>query len=141
MKMSSRVAAQEKLVIFHTEDTQKEKQIAALCGENGIRTRQILPGDLNKTVGTLAGIKSNGPVVKGEAAAPALPGTPVPEMMIFCGFQSEALDEFLKKYREHGIAPIGLKAIVTPYNYNWSIYQLSRELMQERLAMLASKKD
>jgi hypothetical protein len=151
--MNNRKAGSGKLVMFFTSDTEKKRQIEELCRRVGASTRLLKSENLNTPVGTLAGIthgdssakKTSGmavsshvPAASGVSGAPdgkAPFGATVPEMMVFCGFTSEALDEFLKAYREANIQPIALKAIVTPYNHSWNLYQLSQELFREHLQM------
>ena len=54
---------------------------------------------------------------------------------MFSGLQENSLQLFLAAYREAQIEQIPLKAIVTPHNISWSIYELSRELASEHAAM------
>lgn len=63
-----------------------------------------------------------------------------PELMIFSGVSSEALDLFLGAWRMAGITPIFLKAILTPYNYTWTVYQLTQELIREHTAMMMERR-
>ena len=53
------------------------------------------------------------------------------EMMVFCGFDDTLLSRFLSRYRQTNIAPIPLKAGVTPNNLFWDTLQLHRELAEE----------
>jgi hypothetical protein len=142
--MNNRKAGSGKLVMFFTSDTEKKRQIEELCRRAEASTRLLKSENLNTPVGTLAGITHGGSTAKNASGAPdgkAPDGAMVPEMMVFCGFTSEALDEFLKAYREANIQPIALKAIVTPYNHSWSLYQLSQELFREHLAMSSGSKN
>ena len=59
----------------------------------------------------------------------------MPELLVFSGLQENSLQLFLAAYREAQIEQIPLKAIVTPHNISWSIYELSRELASEHAAM------
>ncbi len=53
------------------------------------------------------------------------------EILLFFGYNSKELDAFLTAYREEGIPPVSLKAIVTANNLNWSIKKLRSELLIE----------
>lgn len=62
-----------------------------------------------------------------------------PEVMIFSAFSDDKLDEFLKAYKDAGIEPVGLKAVVTKYNENWTLDELIKELIRERAEILLRK--
>lgn len=123
------------LVLYHIPDPKKEQQLAALCKGLGFRAKRLVPGDANKTVGTLAGLKTAASADK----APA--GWTLPELLIFSEMTGDALDLFLAAYKNAGIAPIALKAVVTPHNTAWSLYALAEELKKERAAMLLYRKN
>jgi hypothetical protein len=55
----------------------------------------------------------------------------LPELMFFYGIEDEALERFLDAYNEAGIEKIRLKAVVTPTNLNWTLYELAEELDKE----------
>ena len=61
------------------------------------------------------------------------------EILLFSNLTDKKLDEFLAAYKTMGIEPIGLKAVVTSTNENWTIEQLTEELVKERAAMLFGK--
>ncbi|MDE6701870.1 MAG: DUF3783 domain-containing protein [Acetatifactor sp.] len=111
----------------------KLSEIQQLCRTLEIQTIIVEPKDFGKPLGQLAKIAG----IQGNSAtkSPIKTGNSMPpvEMMVFCGLTSEALDTFLAAYRNAGIAPIGLKAIITPSNIRWDVYTLCRELMQEQL--------
>jgi hypothetical protein len=44
---------------------------------------------------------------------------------------SGQVDDFLAAYRETGLAPVALKAVVTPGNIRWNAQELFRELLRE----------
>ena len=118
------------LVLYHLSDLKKEQQLSALCKDLGFRAKRLLPGDANKTVGALVGLKT----MPAEEKAPA--GWSMPELLVFAEMTGEALDLFLAAYKSAGIAPVALKAVVTPHNTAWSLYALAEELKKERAAML-----
>ena len=53
------------------------------------------------------------------------------EMLVFCGFDSKLLDQFLSGMQESHIPPIYLKAVMTATNMNWSSEYLHDELKKE----------
>ncbi len=56
------------------------------------------------------------------------------EMLVMKNFSEEQLDNFLKFIRSSGLAPIELKAVLTPVNCQWNSLQLYQELTKERAA-------
>ena len=74
-------------------------------------------------------IKINNNQVESAAKAPALYN--MPELMIFNGFDSQTLDGFLNMYKMTGLPKIPLKAVVTPYNIKWTLYELIEHLKEE----------
>lgn len=120
------------MILYYISDIKKEKQVKELCRRMQIPTRSLKSTDLNMEIGMLTGIE--GTTEKEHTKAPE--GYPLPEVLIFSGFPDELLDNFLSAYKEAGIAPIGLKAVVTVHNRAWTLYELTVELMKERMAML-----
>ncbi|MDY3251247.1 MAG: DUF3783 domain-containing protein [Candidatus Choladocola sp.] len=139
--MSTENKKMGKTLLFHTDDTKKDQQTAQLCRQLGVEVRKLKQEDLGRRVGDLAGIVMKVGKNSPEDAQEVIPvGYNLPEVMIFSGFTDEALDEFLAGYRHAGIAPVGLKAVVTPYNCQWTVYSLVRELIRERMAFLTNRK-
>lgn len=115
------------ILLFHVEQ-QKKNRIEAICKLQGIRLLEVDRKRYEESLGALAGIEGipkMGKVYEG-AEFPM-------EMMVFSGIDSEGLDAFLKAYREAGITPIGLKAVITPHNIFWSAAQLYGELLKEHI--------
>lgn len=149
------------LVLYYTEDKGKAQQIEMLCGQLSFKTKRLRGSDAGTPVGKLAGMS-----VKAETSSPAgmsinaekagaaaekngeAPsrenGVPAdykqPEVMVFSGITDTQLDMFLHGYKMGGISPIYLKAILTPYNYTWSLYQLTQELIREHTAMMMERR-
>ncbi len=61
-------------------------------------------------------------------------------MLVFADFDDKDLDDFLAGYKEAGIEPIALKAVVTPANMSWTFVELYHELVQERKAYESAQK-
>lgn len=121
-------------IMFHTNNLKKERQIKELCRNLGLVTRAIKQQDINKTVGTIGvqgGIKGDSLFSKGEKIK-APDKYKLPELIIFSGLSDENIDKFLEEYKKSGIEPVVLKAVVTPTNISWSLYELMCELEKER---------
>ena len=122
------------LVLYSIKNNKIEKQVIALCSRLGIRTKKFQEQDLNKKVGVLAGIEPTMAQQANRSAAPIM--MDFPEYMILSGLAEEQLDQFLKEYRQQGIEPVALKAIVTLHNKDWTVRDLLMELMKERMSMM-----
>jgi len=124
------------LVMFYTDNMKKEKQIVSLCRKLNLQIRRMKKTDGEKSVGQLAGLPGTVLTVGQSASKERMPQDFVlPEFLIFSGLHEEQLDSFLGEYRQAGIEPIALKAVVTQHNKDWSLYALCRELMREHVAM------
>ena len=124
-----------KILLFHVIG-EKRQSIEKLCREKKIQTVDIPLKDYEETLGALAGItgmKRSGSVYRGKE----FPS----EMLVFSGMPPKEVDGFLAAYREAKIAPIGLKAILTPHNIVWNARQLYEELLKEHLYMQNRKKE
>ena len=61
------------------------------------------------------------------------------EMMVLKDFSSEQLDEFLAFFKENGLLPVNLKAMLTPVTVHWDSLKLHDELMKEHTEMHSHK--
>lgn len=122
-----------RILLFHTKP-EKAKQIEALCRKLHIQVIRIKPSSYGQKLGYLAGITG----FHRESAT--YTGAEFPsEMMVFSGMDSDRLDVFLEEYKKASIAPIGLKAILTPHNIHWSAEALYREIFQEHQNFMLSR--
>lgn len=131
------------LIMYKINETSKEKQVVNLCRKLGLKTRKLKDSDAKITVGTLTG---NGKInaspdnqMLNTANQNVPTGYSLPELIIFSGLKDNKLDEFLAEYKKMGIAPIGLKAVVTIHNVNWTMYELAEELVRERISIMCEK--
>ncbi|MGN0267050.1 MAG: DUF3783 domain-containing protein [Lachnospiraceae bacterium] len=115
---------------------QKEKAFLEICRELDIPVKKLEPGDMARQVADLTGMEAPFPLVQQQIPM----GAELPEMLIFSGVENGLLDQFLASYRKKGLAPIALKAIVTPFNVSWSLYQLIKELEKEAETMKQYRK-
>lgn len=118
------------MVMYYVQDEKKKIQLEVLCMSMSLRTKQLKASDLNEQVGTLAGIKGIRPLdMRAMEKAPAI--FCMPEVIIFSGVSNKALDEFLLSYKNVGLTPTKLKAVITPKNAEWTLYHMIRELADE----------
>lgn len=131
------------LIMYKINETSKEKQVVNLCRKLGLKTRKLKDSDAKITVSTLTG---NGKINASpdnqmlNTVNQNVPnGYSLPELIVFSGLKDNKLDEFLAEYKKMGIAPIGLKAVVTIHNVNWTMYELAEELVRERISIMYGK--
>ena len=119
-----------KKILFYQIRGEKRKQLKKVCGELGIEITVVSPAEYGEPVGALAGFPGMRKLGRGCTGV-GVTG----EMLVFAGFDSDALDEFLDACKAETIAPIACKAILTPHNAGWSGEQLYAELVKEHHAM------
>ena len=117
------------IILMYIKNESNRKQIETLCDKMAIAVKQLKPADLNKTIGSLAGIKG----INGSKSVNVPFGYMLPDLMIFSGINDKKLDSFLENYRNEAIDTVGLKAVVTTNNINWTLYELIQELKQEHI--------
>lgn len=131
------------LIMYKINETSKEKQVVNLCRKLGLKTRKLKDSDAKITVGTLTGNSKINASPDNQMLNTANQNVPMgyslPELIVFSGLKDNKLDEFLAEYKEMGIAPIGLKAVVTIHNVNWTMYELAEELVRERISIMCGK--
>jgi len=116
------------LYYVHKEKLTKVSEIA---GTLGLETRKLEPADLGKSLSRILEEKGLGRD-PGEGSKSQIPAFySMPEALIFCGLGEGQLDAFLEAYRASGLAPIACKAVVTPTNLQWTLYDLLEELKKE----------
>lgn len=119
------------MIMYYVQDEKKKIQMEVIGMSMSIAMKQLKPSDLNTQVGTLIGMKNISPLDLSQTEkAPAI--FCMPEIIIFSGIPDKMLDEFLFSYKKVGLTPTNLKAVTTPKNVNWTLYQLIRELASER---------
>ena len=66
-----------------------------------------------------------------DAAGTAADELPPTGLLVFCGLRNSHMDRFLQGLRHAGIE-IPHKAVLTPTNQHWTVFQLAWELERER---------
>ncbi len=115
-----------RVLLFQVEPS-KAKEIERICRDMGLRAERVSLREYTQKLGFLAGITGfwREPVRCTEKQF-------AEEMLVFSGMTSELLDIFLEKYREASLAPVELKAVLTPQNVFWTAGELYGELNRER---------
>lgn len=106
---------------------EKRKQLKKICGELAIGFSLVSPAEYGEAIGALAGfpgMEKRGSVCTGAGVAG--------ELLVFCGLDDAALDEFLDACKREGMEPVACKAVLTPHNAAWSGETLYAQLLRER---------
>ena len=132
-------------VFLYIPDGKKKLMIRSLCEKSGYFCHEIQGADVNKTILELI----TGRVVPDAVRAAAGGGQKkedgkktcapplyfLPEMVLFQGMTDQEVHQFLDEYRAAGIPRVDLKAVVTPYNLTWTLYELAEHLKEEHRSM------
>lgn len=113
-------------------DRDKHAMLQGICTRLGIKNVCVKRRDYAQKLGTLAGVQGFVREKK-EYTGPEFPA----EMLVFSGMNSAQVDAFLDEYKKTGLAPIGLKAVVTADNVFWSAEKLYQEIMREHMLFTA----
>ena len=116
-------------VFLHIPDKNKLDRISKLCEKSGYSCRRIQNADVNRTILEL---------ISGQSAGKKVSAPPLyflPEMMIFQGLADKEVHRFLEMYRAEGLPTVDLKAVVTPWNLTWTLYELAEHLKEEHRSM------
>ena len=116
-------------VFLHIPDKNKLDRISKLCEKSGYSCRRIQNADVNRTILEL---------ISGQSAGKKVSAPPLyflPEMMLFQGLADKEVHQFLEAYRAEGIPAVDLKAVVTPWNLTWTLYELAEHLKEEHRSM------
>ena len=106
-----------------------------LCESLKIDVKSIGYHDLNRTVLDIIAaqpvMSNNKTNINGGTDSKVPPLFLMPEVILFSGFNEGALKGFLAAYRQAGIEKVALKAVITPYNITWTLYDLIEHLKEE----------
>ena len=111
-----------------------EDAILNLAQRMHIRTVSVSPNDYQKSIGQLAGFSD-------QTATHTSDGTGLDgSMLIFCNVKERHQNQILEKLRTMDVS-ITYKAILTPTNRHWTVFQLYDELHREHCAMAGKEQD
>ena len=97
-----------------------------------IRVRPVEKDEYAQTVAALCGLE--------EKTDAAYVGAGLEhEMLVMANFPAGMMNAFLGLFRRMGIAPVALKAMLTPTNAAWNSEKLHAEIAGEHQAMMNGK--
>lgn len=112
------------LLLMYNLSPARQGAVRMLCARLKIRARAVEASEYAEKLAALAGMeeKRNEPF-SGEPFAE--------EMLLMAGFAPQTLDALLRAFRSYRVAPVALKAVLTPTNAQWDSVQLHQELLRE----------
>lgn len=115
------------LLLMYNLSPARQGAVRMLCARLKIRVRAVEASEYAEKLGALAGMeeKRNEPF-SGEPFAD--------EMLLMAGFAPQTLDALLRAFRSYRVAPVALKAVLTPVNAEWDSVRLHEELLREHEA-------
>ena len=116
----------EKLLIFHLDDTEYQK-LNQIAHSLKIICEKIPDTSYNQTIEALASGKIS-PLV-----APATGKVPTESLLLMCNLTDKRMDKLLAELRAKNVR-IDYKAILTPTNKKWTVFQLLLEMYREKAA-------
>lgn len=97
-----------------------------------IRVRPVEKDEYAQTVAALCGLEEKTDAVYVGAGFED-------EMLVMANFPAGMMNAFLGLFRRMGIAPVALKAMLTPTNAAWNSEKLHAEIAGEHQAMMNGK--
>ncbi len=115
------------LLLMYNLSPARQGTVRMLCARLKIRARAVEASEYAEKLAALAGMeeKRNEPF-SGEPFAE--------EMLLMAGFAPQTLDALLRAFRSYRVAPVALKAVLTPVNAEWDSVRLHEELSREHEA-------
>ena len=109
--------------------SEKAQKIRLAAMRLKIRVRPVAKEEYGQTLAALCGMEETTDAAYGGAGFED-------EMLVMANFQTAMMNTFLGLFRRMGIAPVALKAILTPTNAQWDSEKLHAEIASEHEAMM-----
>ena len=115
------------ILTFNLTDARLSK-LRFLCMKLGLMVKPVPAEDCCQPISALCGLSDPADAAPAEAFSE--------EMLVFCHMDNAAVNRFLQTAKQMRVAPVALKAILTPTNAAWTPAQLCAELKDERAAVM-----
>ena len=122
----------EQILLFCFNDTERLSAVRKALLPLRIACRVVAPEDWNTPIGALVGLTAE----KREEESPAAALSA--EMLIMCGLSDGGVQTVVAMLRKAGLY-IPYKAVLTPYNKDWTAGELFAELYQEHQMMMQQR--
>ncbi len=120
----------KKMILLYSYPNEIHKKIADICLACEIECKKIPKKRFLQTIGNHTGAPGH------EGTGEIYEGNDLAEpVMLIAGMSGRELDRILDTLKDLGVPSVGVKAVVTSHNINWTILDLYEELVRERAAM------
>ena len=120
------------VLLCYNLNGEKMQKIRLAAMRLKIRVRPVEKDEYAQTIAALCGME--------EKTDEAYAGAGFEdEMLVMANFPAGMMNTFLGLFRRMGIAPVALKAILTPTNAAWDSEKLHAEIAGEHQAMMNGK--
>lgn len=124
------------VLLYNLDSGPRGARIRAYLERQGIRAIDVAPAEDLQPLGALLDVPG---FPRTERVSPLRLFSE--EMLVMFAMQGAGLSEFLQFFRDEGLAPVALKAVVTPTNIGWTSNALYQELCRERAAIARQRGD
>ena len=119
----------EAILLVHFTDRARRNQLVKALLPLRLPLKEIPQEDYGKRIGYLAGVKELG-AEETQSLGEELSG----ELLVMAGLSGQRMDQVLRSFRKSGIY-IPYKAVLTPSNQNWNVWELFEEIKKEHEKM------
>ena len=119
------------VLLMYNLSGERARAISMAAMRLKIRVRRVASEEYGLPLAILCGLEAEAP-----EAVQVQPFED--EMLVMALFPAGMMNAFLQAMRRMGVAPVALKAVLTPTNAAWDSVRLHEELSREREAILAS---
>ena len=122
------------VLLYNFVENERYRQIRRYLNKSHIELHIVRAPEFSKPLGAffqLPGFPENSSFFLGEHFTD--------EMMVMKDFSPQELDDFLSFFHKNNLAPVELKAVLTPVTIHWNSIQLYKELKKEQKALNRKK--
>ena len=119
------------VLLMYNLSGERARAISMAAMRLKIRVRRVAAEEYGLPLAILCGLE-DAPEQQAQTAAPF-----EDEMLVMALFPAGMMNAFLQAMRRMSIAPVALKAVLTPTNAAWDSVRLREELAREREAIYA----
>ena len=118
------------ILMYNFKEDERTRQILRYLNIAGISCKTVPVTDYLHPLGYLFGLPGFSPSPQFN-----LGGNFADEMLVMHNFSQEQQTAFLGFFHRNGLAPVDLKAVLTPVTQHWSSLKLHGELSKEHTLM------
>lgn len=119
-----------KILMYNFKENERTRHITRYLNISRISYKTVSVTDYLHPLGYLFGLPGFSPSPQFN-----LGGNFSDEMLVMYNFSQEQRTDFLNFFHREGLAPVDLKAVLTPVTQHWSSLKLHEELAKEHAMM------